>query len=155
MEKIQQWRQTHSKLMSVHRIKMSESAWHALCGLVMVLCYTACRCWVYAFPWLWYASKHEKCRTLTLCKCACCVRFLQYISNGIVWFEWRKKNLSVRLILSAYKWVMRNLECLNNFLIKNEAHLKIVRAWHNHQLSLKCLDSLRGFNFVERWIVID
>jgi len=57
--------------------------------------------------------------------------------------------------LNANQRVMRSLACFNNFLIRSETNLTTARAWHNHQLRLKGLDILQGFNFINRLIIIE
>lgn len=86
---------------------------------------------------------------------ACDVRFLQCMSDGMMQFEYRKHDMCGILIFNAHRWVMRSLERLNNFLIKSETNPKRARAWDNHQLELKCLDSLGYFDFIIRYIIID
>ena len=50
------------------------------------------------------------------------------MSDGIVMFEWRKKNLGVWMIFNAKQRVMRSLECFNNFLTRSKTNLTTVRA---------------------------
>ena len=86
---------------------------------------------------------------------SCNVRLLQCMSNGIMQFEWRKCDLYVRWILNEYIWEMRSLGWLKSFMIKSETNPKRARSWHNHQLGLKCLDSLGCLIFIIRYIIIN
>ena len=121
----------------------------------MALCDTVCSCKAYEHSWMWHEIKRKKQRQLASCMWACNVRFIQCMNDGIVQFEWSKNDLSVRLIFNAHRWVMRSLGWLNNFMIKSETNPKRVRAWHNHQLWLKCLDNVGCLNFIIGQIIIN
>ena len=85
----------------------------------------------------------------------CYVWIHQCMSDRIMRFWWRMWNMWTRLIFIANMRVMRSLGWLNRFLIRSGIILKAVRTLHNHQLRLKCLDSLRGFHFINICFIKD